>query len=96
MANEKQQFALQEIYVFVTRDAQGDEGVVSIINPAGQVQPLISFDTRQLDMMKDVAKQIVDETKQDVRLLKFTTREELEQFEHKVVKLAQPSDMSKL
>jgi hypothetical protein len=95
MANEKEQepFIMSEVYAFVTQDQEGNEGVVTIINPHGQMQPLISFDDSQLDLMKGAAQQIADETKQDIQMIKFTTREGLDTFEPRVVQLAQPGDV---
>ena len=95
MANEKEQepYAMQEVYAFVTKDREGNEGVVTIINPTGQMQPLIAFDDAQLDLMKGASQQIANETKQDIKMLKFTAREELDIFEPQVVQLPQPGEM---
>lgn len=97
MANEKEQepFSMSEVYAFVTQDQQGNEGVVTIINPHGQMQPLIAFDDSRLDLMKGASQQIANETKQAIQMLKFTTREELDTFEPQVVQLAQPGDVPK-
>lgn len=95
MANEKEQepFSMSEVYAFVTQDQEGNEGVVTIINPHGQMQPLIAFDDSQLDLMKGASQQIANETQQAIQMLKFTTREELDTFEPQVVQLAQPGDV---
>lgn len=98
MANEKtpkapEAFTMQEVYAFVTNDPKGNEGVVAIINPNGQMQPLISFDGADMEPMTKAAQQIADETKKDIKLLKFDNRQELNTIEPRVIHLVQPNQM---
>jgi hypothetical protein len=98
MADEKtpkapEAFSMKEVYVFITNDPQGNEGVVAVINPNGQMQPLISFDGADMEPMTNAAQQIADETKQDIKLIKFDNREELNTIEPRRIHLVQPSQM---
>lgn len=85
---EEEQFQLKQVYAFISRDGDGDEGVVSIVTPTGNVQPLISFDARNLDQMREIAQHIASETKKDVRLLRFSAREDVETFEPRMIQPA--------
>lgn len=69
---------IEEMYAFVAEDAgPDDEGVVGMNTGLGWV-PLVGADMARVESLKPIAQQIAKQTGKKVKLLHFTTREELE------------------
>jgi hypothetical protein len=71
---------IDEIYAFVSVDASdGNEGVCAV-NLGGVLMPLIAADPARLEALRPHAKQIAQMLGQKIRLVKFTTRQVIEEF----------------
>ena len=68
---------IREIYIFVSTDAQGHDGIVSAAQ-GGMLMPLVTSKRRIAELMRPMVQQIVRETGTTVKLLRFSSREELE------------------
>lgn len=68
---------ISEIYAFVARDAQGNEGVCAF--RAGELMmPMMGADIDRAASLKEMARAIAIAEKTEVRLVRFTKREEVE------------------
>jgi hypothetical protein len=70
---------ITEIFAFCSVDENDQEGVIAINSPMGPM-PLIAADKSRLDSLRPHAKRVASQTKIKVRLLKFSTRETVEEF----------------
>lgn len=73
-------FVIKEIYVFIVTHADGDEAVPAVHSVMGWL-PMIAADTKNLDEWRRMAKQAATEGGKQIRLVRFTAREELEVIE---------------
>lgn len=71
---------IEEIYAFVSVDKDNHEGVIAI-NTAHGPMPMIAADKARLEYLRPHAVEVARKTKMKVRLLKFSTREEIEEYE---------------
>ena len=72
---------IDNVWVFVSRDENGNEGVIAAPTALG-VMPLIAADSERLESLRPLAKSLVDKVPgKKVALIKLTTREEIEVFE---------------
>jgi len=78
---------VNELYVFIYEDADGDETVVIAPTSHGNI-PMITTTSEMKDRMKPLAQQVADVTHRTVKILKFTDRQELlgEEIEERLVK----------
>lgn len=68
---------IDEVYVFVAKDATGNEGIPACeIN--GIILPLVCADKERIDSLRRIAKEMGDEIGIEVKLVRYSTREELE------------------
>lgn len=70
-------FVIKEMYVFIIKHDDGDESVPAVMN-AGAWYPLVAADKTRLDLYRDAARAAAKESGKEIRLVKFTVREELE------------------
>ena len=71
---------ITEIYAVVSIDKEGREGICGKMAQMG-MQPLVcTKNMKNLDKLPEWAETIARDTKQKVRLIKFTCREELKTF----------------
>lgn len=68
---------INEMYVFVSRDDDGNEGVVAVGSSMGMM-PLIAADKERLKYLIPIARDMVGKSKKKIVLLRFHTREEVE------------------
>lgn len=73
----KNKLRIDEIYLFVSQDEDGNEGIISFPSKIGQL-PLIAADKARLDSLRPAAISMKKLTPKKIVLIKFTTREEIE------------------
>jgi len=74
---------ITEVYVFASCD-EGGEGVVGqTVNIMGRetFMPFVCADKERMESIKPLAKQIAKETGKKIKLIRLTTREEIETYE---------------
>jgi hypothetical protein len=70
---------IQSIWAYVSVNEKGEEGVCGFNDPrTNQWLPMIAADEERLKCLKPFAHQIAVVTKQKVKLVKFHTREDVE------------------
>jgi hypothetical protein len=73
---------LESIVVFLVEDVNGDEGVAAFpqrqANRTTVLQPMIASTEERLEQLRDAARDLV--SGQRMRVVRFTTREDLEEF----------------
>lgn len=74
---------IDKVWLYVSRDAQGNEGVCAAMLPGGMFAPLIAADAERLAGITPIAEAIAARTGKTIHLLEFTTRTELRQIEGK-------------
>lgn len=81
MTNDAQNtlLSIDELYVFVAVDDQGNEGVAAYYAD-GMWYPLVAADKARVNSLRNMAKYIAMQTKRKVVLRKFSTKEDLETF----------------
>jgi hypothetical protein len=70
--------SIDEIFVFVTKDATGNEGVAAFNGPNNMVFPMVCADKARVDSLRPIAVQIAEHTGCEIKLIRFSNREELE------------------
>jgi hypothetical protein len=68
--------------MFVSVDGDG-EGIVAACGPDGLWIPLVAADRQRVERLRPIARRIGQETGATIRLIRFTTRTELEVIEPK-------------
>ena len=74
---------ITELYAFVSSDKNG-EGIVgqSMMTPSGMMMmPFVCADKARMESLKPLAKQIAEESKKKIKLIRLIQREELETYE---------------
>lgn len=72
---------INELYAFIGTDGQGQEGIVSaegIIDGRRTMLPLVGADRERMLSYRPLAVSATQQTGQPIRLVRFSTREELE------------------
>lgn len=72
-------FSINEIWAFVSRDDDGNEGVVGA-TMGGVFMPLIAADKDRLDSLRPLAKDMLRLSKKKIFLVKFSQRSEIEEI----------------
>lgn len=72
----RQPLHIDEIFAFVAVNDEG-EGIISFPGPVGWI-PLVGADTARVNLLRTQAQIVADAENWEVRLVKFTNREELE------------------
>lgn len=65
-----------QLYAFVAVDGDGNESIIGM-RDTGSWQPLIFSDQERVPALAPIAKRIAHDLGQQVRLIKFSTREEV-------------------
>jgi hypothetical protein len=68
-------FVIHDLYAFVAVHSDGDEGIIGIGDP---MLPMIAADLTRLQRLRPYAQQVADASGLTVRLVRFTTRTELD------------------
>lgn len=71
-------FVMKEIYVFIFKHDDGDESVPAFLHAGHTWHPLVAADPARLESYREVAKKLARESGKEIRLVKFTAREEIE------------------
>lgn len=68
---------IDEMFAFVVIDETG-EGVTGFMGPNGQWFPMVGADMARIDQLRPMAHELARMSGKEIRLLKFSRREELE------------------
>lgn len=74
----QQLLRMKEVFVFVSRDPDGNECVPVWTFPDGLVIPLVCSDKARVDSLRGLAKQMAEQSGVKITLCRFYMREELE------------------
>jgi len=74
-----QLLSIDAIWLYISSDETG-EGVMGYTTPGGTLMPLMAADETRLKSITPIAQKIATLTKKKVKLVKFTMREEIEEF----------------
>lgn len=70
---------IDEIYLFVSKDATGNEGVTAYYDRLNQQWlPLVCADQARIDSLRNLALEVALATGSEVKLIRYSTREEIE------------------
>ena len=70
---------IEAVYAWVAEEPDGSEGIIAV-KLKDQWHPLVGADPERIESFRDAAMSIHHTTLMPVRLLRFTTREILEEF----------------
>jgi hypothetical protein len=71
------QFHIEALYAFLSQDEQGREGVCAMIDPFGGSFPMVVARLDHVEQLKPIAAKMQKDVGRKIKLVKFTTREEL-------------------
>lgn len=71
---------IYQVLVGISVQENGDEGVLCLRTDEG-LMPMFEVDTEKLESLRELAKQAAGVTGRPIKLVRFTTREELEVIE---------------
>jgi hypothetical protein len=72
---------ITELFAFIAEDeGPEDEGVTAFLSSVGWT-PMVAADRERVDSLREKAQAIASATSKQVRLVRFSVREELEVFE---------------
>jgi hypothetical protein len=72
---------IEKLWIYVSRDAAGNEGVCAAQFPNGMLAPLIAADQARLASLTPIAEQLAALTDKEIVLVEFSTRTELRKIE---------------
>ena len=73
-------FKIKNIHAFIAEDKDGTEGVIGMKTPDGWM-PFVCADEARIEYLRPIAQQIATTTKNKVKLVRFSVRENLEIIE---------------
>lgn len=76
---------INEIYAWVAKTPEGNEGIPAVRTPSDLVIPLVTNNPERVEMLRASAMQVLDEPGVSLKLVKFIERVELEDFPAKEV-----------
>lgn len=76
---------IDELYVFIGKDATGNEGIPAF-HMRDMMMPMVCADQARVDALRGIAEQMAQETGIEIKLVRFTNREELETIAGAAVK----------
>lgn len=69
---------IEQMYAFIIEDTgPEDEGLIGMATPEGWM-PLVGADMERVESLRPIAKRAAAQVGKPVKLIRFTTREELE------------------
>jgi hypothetical protein len=71
---------VDKIFVFLTQDANGNEGIAGFPHKERGYVPLITADKDRADRLKEAAQEIALGSGKEVRLVQYKVRRDLEVF----------------
>ena len=72
---------IDQCWIFISVDEHGNEGACAASMPPFGMVPLIACDEARLESLRPMAKQIAGMTGKTIKLIRLTTREDLEIIE---------------
>ena len=69
-------FKIDSVWVFVSRDENGNEGVMAFHNSVGMM-PMLTTDEEMVESLKPIAKEMAKHTSKKIHLVKMTSRVEM-------------------
>ncbi len=74
----KNHLVIQELYAYVSVDPEDqNEGIIAMATPSGPL-PLVGADIDRMKSLRKVAEDVAERSKIQVKLLRFSVREEIE------------------
>lgn len=70
---------IDTMWMFVTVDDSGSEGVICVPTNIGFI-PLVTANASQLETLRNTVKNVANSTKQRIKLIKLTTREDVDEI----------------
>jgi hypothetical protein len=70
-------FRISEVHAYIVVTENGDEGIAAFLSE-GVWMPMICADMARVESMRPMARRIAEATGQEVRLVKFATRTDVE------------------
>lgn len=70
-------FEIKALHAFVAKSPSGDEGIIAA-RIGSDWMPLVAGDDHRLESLKGIAQDMVNQTGQTVRILRFDARTEVE------------------
>lgn len=74
---------ITEIYAWIAKTPDGNEGIPAVGTPSGLVIPLVGGDLSRVESLRPQALQVLEEAGVSLKLVKFIERVELESFDAK-------------
>lgn len=75
-------FRIKSISAFISVDPNdGDEGIIGTRAPDGSMMPMIAADEDRLNSLRPIAEQMAAHLPHEVKLVRFTNREDVEVIE---------------
>ena len=75
----KNTFVIENVWVFVSRDEEGNEGVIAA--PVGDtLMPFVAADPKRIESLRPMAQHLAKMTKKKIHLVKFSQRTEIEEI----------------
>jgi hypothetical protein len=72
---------IESVYAFVALDESGDEGICGFFDETTNMAvPMVGADLARISSLRPIAQQIADEGRGPIKLLRFTTRTDLEEI----------------
>lgn len=71
---------ITEIYAWVAKTPEGNEGIPAVRTPGDLVIPLVTNNPERVELLRSSAMQVLEEPGVSLKLVKFTARVELEDF----------------
>lgn len=68
---------IETIHAFISVDEKGDEGVCGFMSGQGWM-PMVCADEARVNSLRQLAKKMSKETKMQIKLIRFSVREDLE------------------
>jgi len=72
---------INEIYTFISKDSDGNEKILNYTTTMLNRRPMVTADRSTLEELKVIAREIPTTKGVNIRLLKFTTRTEITDWE---------------
>lgn len=73
-------FRIETLHVFIARDADGVEGVPSVLAAGGVMMPLVAADEVRLQLIMPLARALAKANDMEITHVRFNGREDLEKF----------------
>lgn len=69
---------IDDLHVFISKDATGNEGIPAISLPNGMILPMVCADQDRVNALRSYAQDIAETTGTEIKLVRFSNREVVE------------------